>query len=251
MIKINSRLGQENYNSFGSLMIISDYRKATDIDVYFPEYDCYVKNREYSDFKKGTVKCPLEPRVCGIGYHGIGPYKIINKDNKQIIWNNMISRCYKNNQNKNKTYQDCYVCDEWHNYQNFAQWYEDNYYEIPGEKMFLDKDILIKGNKEYGPETCVFVPRNINNLFTLRDSKRGDLPIGVQKVNNKTNPYIARITKDNTGITLGYFNTLEEAFECYKIAKENHIKQIAEEYSSFIPESLYNALINWEIEIND
>ena len=252
-MKTYNRLNEENYNSFGSLMQIKEYRRNDDIDVYFPEYDYYAINRTYLEFKKGTIKCPFEPRVCGIGYHGCGPYKIIKQDEKQIIWNNMISRCYKNNQDKNKTYQICTVCEDWHNFQNFAQWYEDNYYEVPGEKMFLDKDILIKGNKEYSPQTCVFVPRKINNLFTLRQNKRANLPLGVKNAGsaNKTNPYIASITKDNKKITIGYFKTINEAFDAYKQEKEDYIKAVAEEYSLYIPDVLYNALINWEIEIND
>ena len=34
--KVINRTGEENINSFGSKMIIAEYRKATDIDVYFP-----------------------------------------------------------------------------------------------------------------------------------------------------------------------------------------------------------------------
>lgn len=248
---IKNRLNEENYNSFGSIMIITDYKNTNNIEVYFPEYDYYATEKTYAEFKKGTIKCPFEPRVCGIGYHGNGPYKIIAKDDKQIIWNNMLSRCYKNNQDKNITYQDCEVCEEWLNFQNFAQWYEENYYEIPGEKMFLDKDILFKGNKIYGPDTCCFVPKSINNLFTLRQNKRTNLPLGVKKVNNKTNPYVATINKNNKKITIGYFKTIEEAFYAYKQEKESHIKEIAEEYSLFIPDILYQSLISWEINFND
>ena len=234
-------------------MIISAYYRSDNIEVYFPEYNYRTSNRKYSEFKKGNIKCPYEPRACGIGYHGIGPYKIIKNDNKQIIWNNMISRCYKNNLNKNITYQECTVCEEWHDFQNFAQWYDENYYEIPNEEMFLDKDILVKGNKEYGPDTCIFVPRKINNLFTLRQNKRSNLPLGVKNasVRNKTNPYVASITKDNKKITIGYFKTMNEAFLAYKQEKEDYIKTVAEEYSLLIPDILYQALINWEIEIND
>ena len=60
---------------------------------------------------------------------------------------------------------DCSVYEGWHNFQNFAKWYEDNYYEIEEEQMHLDKDILVKGNKVYSPDTCVFVPETINGLF--------------------------------------------------------------------------------------
>lgn len=33
------------------------------------------------------------------------------------------------------------------------------------EGWHLDKDILLKGNKVYSPETCAFVPAKINSLL--------------------------------------------------------------------------------------
>ena len=61
-----------------------------------------------------------------------------------------------------------------------GKWIENNYYEIEGETMCLDKDILCKGNKIYSRDTCVFVPQRINSLFTKCDNARGDNPIGVE-----------------------------------------------------------------------
>ena len=44
----NNRLGEINYNNFGSKMEIVNYRNANDIDVYFEEYDCIVENAVYN-----------------------------------------------------------------------------------------------------------------------------------------------------------------------------------------------------------
>lgn len=246
-----NRKNEENYNNFGSLMIISEYRNRKDIDIYFPKYNWTFKNADYENFKKGNIKCPYEPRNRGVGYIGEGPY-IADKTSKVYReWNNMITRCYDKKQRyKNLKYINCSIDEYFLCFQNFAKWHEDNYYEIPNEKMCLDKDILIKGNKIYGPNTCIYVPQSINNLFTLSTvSRNKDLPIGVRKEGNK---YYARAPHKKVSMK-GYKGqaTPEEAFECYKSAKEGYIKQVAEEYSSFIPESLYNALINWKIEIND
>lgn len=62
----------------------------------------------------------------------------------------------------------------------------------------LDKDILVKGNKIYSPETCCFVPQEINNLFTKRKSCRGTLPIGVKyiKENKKFSASFSRNKKN-------------------------------------------------------
>ena len=51
--------------------------------------------------------------------------------------------------------------------------------------------------------------------------------------------------------TLGYYNTPEEAFQCYKQAKETLIKQVADEYKPYISKELYEVMYRWEVDIND
>ena len=176
------RVGEVNYNNFGSKMVIVGYRKYSDIDIYFPKYNWTFKNAKYQKFKNGNIKCPYERRYFGIGYLGEGKYKVCeNGKNTKCYdtWNNMLKRCYDSKlHEKFPTYKNCKVCNEWLNYQNFAEWYYNNYYEIEEQKMCLDKDILYKGNKIYSPDNCVFVPNNINSLFTKSDKTRGDYPIG-------------------------------------------------------------------------
>ena len=50
------RIGEENINGFGSKMIVKEYRKAIDIDVYFPEYNWTFEHGQYDNFKKGNIK---------------------------------------------------------------------------------------------------------------------------------------------------------------------------------------------------
>ncbi len=47
------------------------------------------------------------------------------------------------------------------------------------------------------------------------------------------------------------FNTFEEAFQAYKIAKEEYIKEVANKWKGRITEQTYIALYNWKIEITD
>lgn len=149
----------------------------------------------YPTFKKGLIKSRYTPSLYGVGY--VGEEKTVN-DNKEILisykhWVSMLKRCYDEKFHiKYKSYKDCSVCEEWHNYSNFKKWFNENYYEIDGEKIALDKDILIKGNKIYSPNTCIFVPERINGLFTKREAERNECPIGVEKVKEK-NRYIARL----------------------------------------------------------
>lgn len=248
------RTGEIGFNSFGSLMFISEYRSNKDIDVYFPHRDWTAKHVQYNNFKNKSIKCPYEPRLYNKGYVGEGKYK--TRENGKSTdayksWKGMMQRCYDvNSLIKHPTYNDCTVCDEWLNFQNFAEWYEKNYYEIPEEKMALDKDILIKGNKIYSPSTCVFVPQDINSLFIKRDASRGNLPIGVS-YDSQSRKYITYCKKNNKNEFLGRYNTPEEAFMVYKIFKERHIKKVADTYQDLIPQSLYNAMYEYEVENED
>ena len=252
------RIGEINYNNFGSKMKIIAYRSANDIDIYFEEYDCIVENIKYQSFKDGYVKCPYETRTYGVGYIGEGKYKSrINnkKTNIYITWNNMLKRCYKED-GKDITYDDCIVCEEWHNFQNFAKWFEENYYEVEGETMALDKDILVKNNKIYSSNTCIFVPNRINVLFTKADKIRGEYPIGINY--HKRDDVLevwCSIYEDNKKkhIYLGRFkpNQIVEAFNVYKNFKESYIKQVADEYKPYIPKKLYDAMYRYEVEIDD
>ena len=261
MGKFIDRTGEENHNTFGTLMRIVEYKNSQDITIEFQDEHKEKVNTEYKHFKKGNVKNPYDKTVCEIGYLGVGKYKLREKDGKHTqaykTWLSMISRCYNPYcLNERLTYKDCYVCKEWHCFQNFAKWFYKNYYEIPNQRMHLDKDILIKGSKIYSPETCVFVPNNINVLFTKSDSTRGEYPIGVSyhKRRCALNVYCSTIMKDKRRQKyLGQFPLDKpfQAFHCYKTFKENYIKQVAEEYKNLIPKKLYNALYAYEVEIND
>ena len=245
-----NRVGERYVSKFGGEFEIVKCRNAKDLDVYFIEYNCRVNHIQYNQVKRGNIVCPLFPSVCGIGYIGVGKYDAYSPIYK--IWSNILERCYDESKRwKHITYKDCTICEEWHNFQNFAKWYEENYYECNGEEMALDKDILIKGNKIYSPQTCIFVPKRINTLFTKRQNDRGELPIGLHINNN--NKIVARCNTLNERKYLGSFSLNEpfKAFTCYKNFKENYIKQVADEYKDLIPTELYEAMYRYEVEIDD
>ena len=175
------RLGEISYNTHGSKMEIIRYESSTKITIKFE--DEYITNSSYKEFKKGAVRNPNDISVFEIGYIGEGIYSSkINKLKTKCYntWNSMLTRCYSNlYQENHPTYKDCFVSEEWHNFQNFAKWYDENIYQAKDQQMQLDKDILFKRNKIYSSETCVFVPKRINSLFIKDNSKRGEYPIGV------------------------------------------------------------------------
>ena len=256
--KVINKTGEEKVNSFGSKMVVKEYRNNKDIDVYFPEYDWTFEDTQYSSFKNGNIKCPYEPRYYGKGYLGEGKYAMSENGKRSDefkIWYNMLERCYDPKlHEKEPTYKGCTVEEYLLNFQNMGNWINENYYEVPGEKMCLDKDILCKGNKIYSRETCIFVPHRINTLFTKCDNARGKNPIGVSDL--PSGNYQA-YCNDGYGkqIKLGTYATKEEAFQVYKQYKEKVIKETIDSYEGIIPEPYYSrlktAMYNYEVEIDD
>lgn len=239
-------------------MRIVEYTSHNNVVVEFQ--DAY-KGRtriEYGNFKSGKTKNPYHTEVYGVGM--VGTKYPVTKDGKTtkeyVAWNNMLKRCFdKNLKSKHYTYQDVCCCEEWLFYENFYEWVhsQDNFEKWSiGEKWSLDKDILLKGNKIYAPNTCCLIPQNVNKLFTKRNAHRGDLPIGVTRRKDK---YIAQCDNPITNKKehLGMHYTSKSAFQAYKKRKENIIKQVAEfEYlNGNITKQCYEAMLSYEVEITD
>ena len=253
-------LGKENYNTQGCLMKIIEYNGNEDVVVEFQDENKSIKVCNLKEFNNGHVMNPYFKSLYGVGFYGGEiPKSSTDKDYKCYnTWHGMIERCYSNKYvEKRRTYLDCYVCEEWHNYQNFKKWFDKNIIELKDkhERICLDKDILHKGNKCYSPENCCFVPNEINVLFTKTDKNRGDCPIGVT-YNKRLQKYIAQCSEKigrekKQQKHLGVFNSTQEAFLAYKKYKESYIKKVADKYKGQIKDNVYEALYKWEVEIND
>jgi hypothetical protein len=164
------------------------------------------------------------------------------------IWIQMIRRCYDEKaQVKQYTYKGCSVCDEWLCFANYEKWYKEHLYQVEGQTMCVDKDILFKGNKIYSPETCCIVPMEINNQFIKNGKIRGKYPIGVRILTSGSFQSCSGIKHLKTRT----FSTPEEAFYDYKQQKEDYLKQLADKYKGIIPQNVYDALYNYEVEIID
>ena len=168
--------------------------------------------------------------------------------NAYTHWRNMLARCFdKEYMVCRPTYSDCTVCQEWLLFSNFKKWFDQFNYE----NYHLDKDILIKGNKHYSPDTCCLVPQEINTLLTRRQGSRGQHPIGVCYI-KRSGKYSATIHKMRN-VHLGLFDTPEEAFQAYKSAKEHYVKERATKYfqEGKITHRVYQALMEYQVEITD
>ena len=229
-------------------MKIIKYVSNEDIDIEFQDEFHYVKkNQAYINFKNGSVKNPFDKTIFGVGYLGDGEYEAwVNGEPtvEYYIWKQILCRCY--NENKKEKYGTYYevseMCNEWLNFQNFAQWYSKHKYERDG-RLHVDKDIKYPGNKLYSPYHCILVPQRINMLFSNKRNKRG-LPNGITECKKG---YQAKYNN----IKLGKFSTLEEAYDVYSNAKKDTIIMIANEYKNKIPDDVYNALLNYEVRIEN
>ena len=112
--------------------------------------------------------------------------------------------------------------------------------------MCLDKDILIKHNKIYSPDTCIFVPHKINTLFTKSDKSRGESVIGTSLYKNGKYIVQCNLLNPETGKSkseyLGLYETQEKGFEVYKYHKERNIKEVADYFKGQLPDKLYQSL---------
>ena len=184
-----SHIGERKRNNKGTLMEITAFNSKNDIRVKFLDEHGVEVNTAYCNFKRGCIKNPYDISVYGVGYVGVGPYrtKIDGVQTAEyIIWVGILQRCYsKKWKHKYPAYYGkCTVANEWMNFQNFAAWYNQNYYNVP-KRLHVDKDILVPGNKEYAPGKCLLVPQRINMLFK---SKRNDDEY-IEHINNVVKEY--------------------------------------------------------------
>lgn len=242
-------VGEINENTKGTKMKIIAYRGNSDIDVEFLDTHHYVfQHAIYQNFKTGTIKNPYDKTVYGKGYIGEGKYVGWvngNHTEEYEIWKGILKRCYSESQKDvfNSYFNISEVCDEWLNFQNFAEWYHTHKYECDG-RLHIDKDIKYPGNKLYSPYHCLLTPQRINMLFSNKPNKRG-LPNGISRTNS------GKYSTKYAGKDIGTYSTLEEAYAVYSDAKKKAIIVIANEYKDKIPEELYDALLNYEVRIEN
>lgn len=241
-------------NNYGKLIIL-EYVDYSNVIVEFIKTG-YKTSARIDHILAGKVKDKLAPSLFGAGVLGENNSEVKGEALKAYrLWQGMIARCYDTKfKSKRLTYIDCISSENFRYFQFFKEWCNSqvgfNSLDDKALNFELDKDILIKGNKLYSENTCVFVPKEINSLFIKSVATRGELPLGVV-LNKSTGKYHATIRISSSNKHLGSFNTIEQAFCAYKQAKELRIKEAANKWKDQIDPRAYQALMKYQVEITD
>lgn len=251
------RIGMINTNKQGCIMKVIDYIDNRNVVVEFQDEFHEQTKITWGNFEKGSIKNHYIPFVYDVGMIGIKYPSVVNgeRTKEYTAWHSMLTRCYTNYKEHYRTYKESKVCDKWLLYENFYEWLhsQENFEKWTKlDNGVIDKDIIIKGNKTYSPDTCCLVPQNVNALFIKSDRAKGKYPIGVTyKTRDKVFEVQCNINGKET--YLGRRSTPEQGFLLYKEYKESYIKQVAqEEYDKGnITKRCYDAMMNYEVEITD
>ena len=157
-------------------------------------------------------------------------------------WADMIRRCYsKSFLEKWPNYKGCSVCDEWKSFMAFRKWMMVQDWE--GKQ--LDKDFLVRGNRKYSPETCVFIHQKVNTFLNDHSRVKGGTLIGTtwhkrdcKFVSQCRNPFTGKQER------LGYHDTEISAHLAWKKRKHEIACELAD--SEYVTdERVRVALRNW------
>lgn len=252
---VECKVGRRNFTGKG--VSYDGYWFPTERECKAYQWEKELERREQSkiDKAKGVqerIENRLAYRKAGVGNFVNYPIPGI-VDRKQLkvyrVWSSMISRCYSISNQSYGRYggRGVYVCNEWHEFQNFAAWYYDQYQE---DDWHIDKDILSPADDvRYSPETCVFIPAVLNTLLATMQDQMRDLPMGVLKSKTEGVYYCQYNSK---GVKqYKRFTNIYDAAVHYKINKELEITRLTEEYKGKLPEHIYQFFINYSIDIRE
>jgi len=142
-----------------------------------------VKDKQEKNKRNALKRAERKAKI----HHGFGifvnyPIKGIEgrrPSRAYYVWQGIIARCHNVDHDSYERYggRGCTVSEKWKHFQDFVIWYQEQQKRGMGNahvNWHVDKDILVDGNLEYGPDTCCFVPDDVNIFFaSLKETARG------------------------------------------------------------------------------
>lgn len=243
-------VGQVFVSSSGSKLKILEDMGSSVLVEFIDTVQPFRKVLKKKSVKRRSFRGPYCRTVFGVGYLGEGPFKVSYRaangkyfqTKEYLKWAGMLKRCYDPGYlSKQPSYQGAEVCEEWHNFQNFAEWaVKQRNFGLDGFE--LDKDLTESSNGVYCPENCAFVPKLINRVMAQR-GKKGKWVEGVEK-NSKGSRFFARLGRFGKSERVGTAESEEAAYAIFKKAKEDYIHSLAEKYKHCLDEKTYMFLIS-------
>ena len=171
-------------------------------------------------------------------------YVILSDTEKYSRYSNMKARCGKEYQDRNPRYYGTFMWKEWlHDKNKFYKWLDNNFYEVNGEQMDIDKDILCYGNKQYHKDLILVVPHSVNSFYE-------NIEVGKTNItyNTKTKKYRVKVSDDKKSIVSGDIVSYNEALDIFCDIKQAILFRKAKSLQSQIPDKVYQAMMNTDIK---
>jgi|GEM_PF-772042 len=220
-------------NSYGKVEIIEQI-SAKNMKIRFLEDGTTLDNQQYGRIVRGQVKNSYKRIYYGVGYIGVGKYNSSDKEAYKK-WQNMLQRCYdKEYHIKHPSYKKAVICDEWCNFQIFAEWFKERYDPQIMRGWALDKDLFSGDIKIYSPDTCCFIPQIINSLLIHIHT--------TPKVTDIKGRYYTKIHKRAKVLRFSVFDEKGEAISQYKDEKRKYAVEILSQYSSLLPDKVVDKI---------
>lgn len=246
-VSLGSVFDTENFGSYTVVKI----NHCNDILIQFHNTG-YLRKTSTREMSSGKIKDLLARTVKGVGFIGGDKYQTSYKRKgckrkptpAYTSWACRFKSCYADYEGGH-IYDGVTICDEWHNFQNFAKWYYEQV-SLYGRGGVVDKDLLYLGNKVYGPNTCCYMPQAVNTLFACKGS--GISGAALHKVSGlwraAVSVGLSELTKDGIRKAkhLGCFKQKQDAVEAYVVAKTLHVREVVLKYQDRLAPELFYKL---------
>lgn len=243
-IEINKEYTNNAGDKFKVIRIYSD----NTADIEFTDENRYTYLTDLTCVRRGQTKNPYRVATLGVGFIGDGPFRshyTTGSTIEYVTWLNILAACYDPYfiNNKPRTMNHI-ICDEWKNFQVFAKWLVGLGYYDTGVYT-INQTLLGRGSLVYSPDTVCYIPICLrNHLVTKWNQGTGKYPQGVKSYSNQGR--FSAIMNAKGYVRIGVFDTVEEAAQAYKNAKEAYVKEVANLHQHELEPRVYEALMNWE-----
>lgn len=193
--------------------------------------------------------------IFGIGINDLPNEPTVWRENgkkvrcpKYAIWMRILRRCSRPFGRGAASYRGVTVHPDWIYRSKFNEWLnsqpQNNWQELQ-----IDKDLLVKGNKVYGPDTCCFLTNQENSVFRPLSSDRLGWA-AFNKHGNRKKPWRSRMGRSPGDRNFGSFSTKEEAeFVAMRESMPYVIGIANANPHRFIRDAMYLWIDDWKQEL--